>query len=135
MQNIYIVRGRTGACSDRTDWDVAAYTDEEKALKHYRSANAKAKELGIYGSNTINRAYIERMLVARKQKSKMGQLDPKVRCECTGVVYYVVIVPILEEVPEVEPPSEVDPSQLSLEEVEDHAHYGMTPEAFLKHNG
>jgi hypothetical protein len=79
------------------------------------------------------------MLVARKQKSKMGQLDPKVRCECTGVVYYVVIVPIFTEAPEVDPSevpeSEADPSQLSLEEIEDHAHYGMTPEAFLKHNG
>ena len=34
MTKIYLVTGSTGECDDRHDWNVCAYKDEDKAIKH-----------------------------------------------------------------------------------------------------
>ena len=45
MSTIYVVMGTCGEYSDRTEWPVAAYTDEGLAKDHVKAATAKAREL------------------------------------------------------------------------------------------
>ena len=93
---IYIVRGRTGEYEDRTQWDVAAYTDPDKAQKHCDAANARAKALGILRGSPGNswRDYEEKLVI----KSNMDPIDPN-PCYDDGVIYSVCTVPFLTEIP------------------------------------
>lgn len=45
MTTIYVVSGSTGEYSDRTDWMVRAYADEEAAKAVVTEYSAKAKEV------------------------------------------------------------------------------------------
>ena len=47
METIYVVHGRTGEYSDRTEWVVAAYTDEASARQHIEAATKRANELQV----------------------------------------------------------------------------------------
>jgi len=96
---IYIVRGRTGEYEDRTQWDVAAYTDPDKAQKHCDAANAKAKELGILRGSMGSpgnswRDYEEKLVI----KSNMDPIDPNPNYD-DGIIYSVCTVPLLTEIP------------------------------------
>ena len=42
MNKIHIVRGSSGAYEDRTQWDVVAYMEKEKAEKHTAEAQLYA---------------------------------------------------------------------------------------------
>lgn len=97
---IYIVRGRTGEFEDRVHWDVAAYTDPDKAQKHCDAANAKAKEKGIL-RGSINwwpkdgwRDCEEKLVIM----ADMGSIDPNPSYD-DGIIYSVCTVPLLTEVP------------------------------------
>ena len=41
-EKIYVVMGTTGEYSDRTEWTIAAYSDEEEAKKHVELATERA---------------------------------------------------------------------------------------------
>lgn len=46
MENkIYVVMGTTGEYSDRSEWPVIAYFDEEKAKQHVTLARQEAKRI------------------------------------------------------------------------------------------
>ena len=98
---IYIVRGRTGEFEDKVYWDVAAYTDPDKAQKHCDAANAKAKERGILRGSIGGwwpkdgwRNCEEKLVIM----ADMGPIDPNPRYD-DGVIYSVCTVPLLTEVP------------------------------------
>ena len=44
VDKIYVVMGTTGKYSDRTEWLVAAYSNEKEAQKHIELATEKANE-------------------------------------------------------------------------------------------
>ena len=96
---IYIVRGRTGEFEDKVYWDVAAYTDPDKAQKHCDAANAKAKELGILRGSMGSpgnswRDYEEKLVI----RADMAPIDPDPNYD-DGIIYSVCTVPLLTEIP------------------------------------
>lgn len=75
---IFVVRGQTGEYSDRTEWPVKAFTDEDKAKEFVVQADAIAREL-----------YIQ----AEKSHSFWSfkgthPLDSKFEMDYTGTSYY-----------------------------------------------
>ncbi len=53
VEMVYVVMGSTGEYSDRTEWPVKAYRNEERAKEHVVNAEREAKKLqaryGIIG--------------------------------------------------------------------------------------
>lgn len=88
MKTVFVVVGTTGEYSDRTEWLVAAYADDEKAKTHAQLAKAKAAELFLrrHDSNCPSNEY-----------------DADYRTDYTGTDYTVAAVPVLKLVPRPEP--------------------------------
>ena len=96
MTKIHIVIGSTGEYSDRSEWMVAAYTEEEKAKTHVELANARARELGIsFEDEMVRLSYDE----SSKAAQAMKPLDHRCHISYTGTGYHLQKVNLLEEIP------------------------------------
>lgn len=82
-RTLYVVMGTTGEYSDRTEWPVRAFLDETKAADLVLRAEAEARQL----------AY-------RSDHSRKSAADPNFRMDYTGTEYYIMPVPLDEEVQE-----------------------------------
>lgn len=81
MKNIYIVEGNCGEYSDRVNWLVKAFHNEDAAIKF------KEKLMSIcnkYGA-TVG-------AVEGEEKNKIRELDPQFQSDYTGTIYFVLNV-------------------------------------------
>lgn len=88
---IYVVIGTTGEYSDRNEWVVCAYTDEDKAKTHIIKAEEFARV-----------KFLERSSAEDWQAwctSLRTPLDPQMDMFYTGTSYYYVETDIRAEVP------------------------------------
>ena len=95
--SLFIVIGTTGEYSDRSEWIVAAYWDQEKALEHAARARRRTAEIAAsFGSNYLD-------LLKARDASDPGTKniwDPNWSRDYTGTDYTVAEVPLFEDVPE-----------------------------------
>lgn len=82
---IYIVHGSTGEYSDRKEWIVCAYKEEDHARKHVLAASSTARELIIKYGNYYN--------IPRGA----NPFDPEMSVDCTGVNYDVLPTELLSK--------------------------------------
>ncbi len=95
--SLFVVVGTTGEYSDRSEWIVAAYWDQEKALEHAARARRRTAEIAAsYGINYLD------LLKAKdtKDPAVTNVWDPNWSHDYTGTDYTVAEVPLLEAVPE-----------------------------------
>lgn len=89
MSKIYIVKGTTGEYSDRAEWDVKAFEKEETAQTFCAELNALAEVHTEREHNSFaSKRYVtwESMRVVAEA---LEPLDPKARCDYTGLTYAV----------------------------------------------
>lgn len=79
MKKIYVVMGTSGEYSDRDEWPVKAYIDEEKAKTHVVKASERAREIEIAGRGL---QYAEQMKL-----TKTNEFDPDMD-DYYGVSYF-----------------------------------------------
>ena len=84
---IYVVSGSTGEYSDRTDWMVCAYADEEAAKAVVTEYSAMAKEIAVRmklpPENPLHIGYGNRW----KSDFKWPHPDPSFQIDYTGTEY------------------------------------------------
>jgi hypothetical protein len=83
MSKIYVVMGSTGEYSDRSEWPVVAFRDEEEAQKSVENATRRANECG---ANRASQYQIEK---------GVNEFDPDMRMDYTGTSYYYMTVELL----------------------------------------
>jgi hypothetical protein len=88
MTQIYIVRGTTGEYSDRSEWLVAAYTDEVTAQEHVILAQKRANEIKVAQDNTDYFTEFDKTNIYDPN----GDID-----NYTGTRYFVVPVILYEK--------------------------------------
>lgn len=95
---IYIVVGYTGEFSDRTEWNVAAYTSRDKAEAHAKGATQYLVPAnGAFGMPSAKFG----VKASYNQRDHLQSVwDPNCRMNYTGTDYYVNEVELREEVPE-----------------------------------
>lgn len=86
-QFLYIVMGSTGEWSDRTEWAVLAFIDEEKAQAHVELATARANEIHQAQSRA-------RRTGVDDDSSAQNEYDPHMGMDYNGTRYYVLSVPL-----------------------------------------
>jgi roadblock/LC7 domain-containing protein len=91
MSKIYVVMGSTGEYSDREEWIVCAYADEEMAKHHAETATAEARRI----QNTTKR-------YCHVPDDQAKAWDPHMSIDYTGADYTVCEVEIRTELPKVE---------------------------------
>jgi hypothetical protein len=75
---IYIVFGQTGEYSDRVEWPVKAFQDEEKAKRLVELATTEA--LNLHQQSEDNRY--------NDKKPPYNKFDPFFRTDYTGTTYF-----------------------------------------------
>ena len=89
MGTIYVVMGSTGEYSDRTEWSVCYYTNEESAKEHVKAATRRAKEIKFRADeDDIATCLLEDQTEAKYKNS----MDPNMRMYYTGTRYYYMTV-------------------------------------------
>ena len=81
---VYVVIGSTGEYSDRTEWIVCGFLDEEKAQERVLLAGAEARELFASGESS------------RYDSDPINKYDDKFQMGYTGTVYYYATVEVEE---------------------------------------
>lgn len=106
---IYVVVGTTGEYSDRTEWMVCAYRDEQLAKDHVVAATAwadaeKARRDAHYQAirDTIPLYSAPRALTHMypKLEERVSPYDPQMRITYTGTGYSYSRVPVRDRLPE-----------------------------------
>lgn len=93
MTMIYVVFGRTGEYSDRSEWLVAAYRSEFAAAQRVANAEQWAKENGLgFGEESVG--YESREALEEGQVS--NPYDAAMRCDYTGTRYYFAPVEMVD---------------------------------------
>jgi hypothetical protein len=85
MKNVFVVMGTTGEYSDRNEWAVMAYLDEDKAQEHVVNADRRAKELFATHQDCYS---IER---------GANEFDPDMSMSYTGTSYFIYKVPLAKK--------------------------------------
>lgn len=80
MKKIYIVQGSSGEYSDREEWLVCAYVNQQQAENHVLKATARAKELY---------AQIPDRWSSSQILAGANEYDPAMRTHYAGTIYYV----------------------------------------------
>lgn len=84
---VYVIRGTTGEYSDRKEWVVCAYSDEQLAKDHVLAATKWAHEeharMGTYG-----------------ELERASPYDPDIRIDYTGTAYRYDAVQVREALPQ-----------------------------------
>lgn len=83
-EKIFVVEGTTGEYSDRSEWPVMAYVDEEKAKEHVVNAERRAKEL-----EATRRDYFDNV------EKGANEFDPEMIMDYTGTSYYYYDVELI----------------------------------------
>jgi hypothetical protein len=76
-KKIWVVRGTTGEYSDRSEWPVCAYKDEQKAKDHAEMATKRAKEIEATRKNRYPRC------------EGLNEFDPNMSIDYTGTEYFI----------------------------------------------
>lgn len=82
-KSVYVVIGTTGEYSDHQEWPVKAFMTEGAAKRWVELASARARELGVYNSNSKIDYDIR-----HKIHEKANKYDPDMQVDYTGVNYY-----------------------------------------------
>lgn len=97
LNQVHIVFGVTGEYSERDEWPVAAYLDEEIAKEHVRLATQGANEYLVQYNNMLTRADQDAWKFEHK-----NPYDPDMQLDyLTGTSYYIISVTVH---PDLEPP-------------------------------
>jgi hypothetical protein len=91
--HIYIVMGATGEYSDRNEWAVAAYYDEELAKTHVEEATKRAKAIEVAAEVDAADWNLKEKLM------KENPFDSCSYMSYTGNGYYIYTLPISRELP------------------------------------
>ncbi len=87
-EKIYVVMGTTGEWSDRTEWTVAAYIDEEEAKKHVELASEKANEEAVKGNASSNKWNYQ----------YKNEYDKSMQIDYTGTSYFICEVDLFVDI-------------------------------------
>lgn len=90
MRRVYIIEGNTGEYSDRTNWLVKAYLDENAAMAEQDRLTNKLKEFGV------DRGFEMGWAAREKAAEKMRNYDDQFRCDYTGTWYTLLTVDLVE---------------------------------------
>lgn len=93
---MFIVIGTTGEYSDRKEWLVAAYWEQDKATEH--AARAKRRTAEIVGRFDGRWEALDAKMDGDAEAA--NQWDKDWDSDYTGTDYVVAEVPLLEAVPE-----------------------------------
>jgi hypothetical protein len=93
-KNVYIVMGSTGEYSDRSEWPVVAYLNEEHAKEHVEKATAYAKEFEVFAQ----RDEFRHNTWDKRRELTVSPFDPRFSMDYTGTSYWYDEVPLLREV-------------------------------------
>ncbi len=92
LREIFIIFGTTGEYSDRSEWTVASYTDEDIAKGHVDAVEAEALAKGLKYDN-------EKHCMAAERDNVKLDLDPSIgHVDYTGVSYYYEKVMLYEDI-------------------------------------
>ena len=83
--NVYTVIGTTGEYSDRNEWPVISYLDEERAKDHVVRATEKATEWKVIRKETY-----------ADPPEGWSEYDHKMSMDYTGTAYYYVTTEIAD---------------------------------------
>jgi hypothetical protein len=83
--NVYTIFGSTGEYSDRNEWSVISYLDEERAKDHVVRASEKANEWEVVRKNKFT-----------NPPEKWNEYDPEMQMDYTGTSYYYVTTEIAD---------------------------------------
>jgi len=87
---VYIVFGTTGEYSDRTEWPVCGYRNEDVARKH-------ADDAMIWAHLLKEKVDDEGKSVFEAREQLISPYDKHISMDYTGTDYYVVEVDIMDE--------------------------------------
>lgn len=83
---IYIVFGKTGEYSDRSEWLVAAYTEEADAKLHVEKATEYANAWHAFSKSD---EFMDLEWVDRQDREKAANpMDSAFSCDYTGTQYW-----------------------------------------------
>lgn len=87
MKQIFVVFGKTGEYSDRSEWAVIAYTSEDDAKAHVLKATEYAK---AWLAHTQSEEFIDQWWTpeAAEKLKAANPMDPSFSMEYTGTEYY-----------------------------------------------
>jgi hypothetical protein len=94
MRKAYVVMGRTGEYSDRSEWAVCAYTKEDDAKAHM----AKAQEYSdAWKAFKDTQEYVDLNWNEANERIKSANpMDPEFSCDYTGTDYWFVELELRE---------------------------------------
>jgi hypothetical protein len=84
MAKTWIVMGQTGEYSDRSEWAVMSYPTEPMARAHAEAAFDEARRIGASEPQSGYPTW--------SYGDAPNRYDPEMRCQYTGVDYYVMSV-------------------------------------------
>lgn len=87
MNSVYIVFGSTGEYSDRREWAVRGFSDENRAEELVKALDVWLRENRFHEDDDPLAGYQERY------HPPPNALDPAFQCDYTGTRYYIVEVP------------------------------------------
>ena len=96
MSTIYVVMGMEGEYSDRSEWTVAAYLDQEKAKQHVTSVETAARAWEALGFEK-RESLLEK--TPNAGKTHLDREHAFNAWETDTRRYWLVCVDLLEEVP------------------------------------
>lgn len=89
LEWVYLVYGSTGEYSDRSEWVVAAYVEEDAARQHAELANGQLREAGVHSDDRRADHDVREEFVGK------FYLDTECRIDYTGTSYGVQKVPLV----------------------------------------
>ena len=94
MSMVYVVMGTTGEYSDRTEWSVAAYTDEDMAKAHVEGAGNWCR-----AHFSERPKYNDRHNEDGTRKNLKNPFDSEMEIDYTGTTWFYLAVPLLTALP------------------------------------
>jgi hypothetical protein len=88
MSDIWVVMGTTGEYSDRSEWPVKAFRDQEVAERFALAAKVRADE--IEATRDALQASGEWNNAADQALVETNELDPDMSMDYTGTDYYAM---------------------------------------------
>lgn len=90
---MYLLIGRTGEYSDRTEWFVGVYEFEHAANDRRDALNAKLREAGAFVDSPSEGTHLWNRDAQGALRSELG--DPGMQMDYTGAEYMVTAVEVL----------------------------------------
>ena len=103
MNPVFVVIGSTGEYSDRTEWVVCAYKDEELAKQHVVLAKQRAQEIRVTRNDLVFPYHRESkapyVYFGGKPEEPASRYDLFIRVDYTGTDYWYTTTEIRESLP------------------------------------